>query len=141
MTHDEIEKLWDSDCNIDPDDLHVESIKIPYLHSKYSKIHNNLSCLKKKAQIEYKQLRLEKWKYYGSKSNPDVYNDKPLDHKILKQDVDKYLEGDEELIKISSKIDYLDMTINFCESILKQINNRTYHIKNAIEWQKFLRGD
>jgi hypothetical protein len=30
--------------------------------------------------------------------------------------------------------------LNYLESILKTILNRTYQLKNAIEWQKFIRG-
>ena len=32
MTLDEIQNLWKDDCVIDPDNLHLESIKIPSLH-------------------------------------------------------------------------------------------------------------
>ena len=32
------------------------------------------------------------------------------------------------------------MTLKFCEEILKQISNRTYQIKNAIEWRRFTAG-
>jgi hypothetical protein len=41
---------------------------------------------------------------------------------------------------INLKIDYYETLLNYIESILKQISNRTYQIKNAIEWQKFIAG-
>ena len=47
MNINEIEDLWEKDSQIDPDNLHLESIKIPNLHSKYYKIYNNISLLKK----------------------------------------------------------------------------------------------
>ena len=43
MTLEEIQNLWENDCAIDPDNLHLESIKIPSLHSKYFNIYNNLN--------------------------------------------------------------------------------------------------
>ena len=35
---------------------------------------------------------------------------------------------------------YLKQICGYCESTLKQINNRTFQIKNAIEWKKFTMG-
>jgi len=58
----------------------------------------------------------------------------------LRTDVDKYMDADEDLIKQLSKIDYYQVMITYLDSILKNINNRTYQIKNAIEWQQFIRG-
>ena len=36
--------------------------------------------------------------------------------------------------------DYYDTMLVYLESILKVIQNRTYQIKNAIEWRKFEAG-
>ena len=58
----------------------------------------------------------------------------------LPADVDKYMDSDPELIKQLSKVEYYQVMINYLDSILKNINNRTFQIKNAIEWQKFIRG-
>ena len=54
--------------------------------------------------------------------------------------MDMYLGSDDDLIKIQSKMDYYQVMLNYLDSILKNITNRTYQIKNAIEWQKFIRG-
>ena len=64
----------------------------------------------------------------------------PLTHKILKQDLPIYLESDEELIKAKQKVEYNAMCMDSCERILKQIQQRGWDIKNAIEWRKFVDG-
>tara|TARA_B100000073_G_scaffold164796_1_gene136411 strand:- start:2336 stop:2764 length:429 start_codon:yes stop_codon:yes gene_type:complete len=135
-----IEKLWDDDSKIDNDELHLESTKVPSLHSKYYKIYNNILVLKKGQENKYKVLRRDKWEYYSGKSSPEIYAEKPFDFKVLKADLDKYLDADDELIKCISKMEYYDMMLSYLESILKVIQNRTYQIKNAIEWQRFIRG-
>ena len=140
MNLDEIQTLWEEDSKIDEDNLHQESTKIPALHAKYYKILNNILLLKKLEENKFKQLKKDKWQYYTGKSDPEVYIEKPFDHKVLRQDVDKYMEADEDLIRISSKIDYFQVMLNYLDSILKIINNRTYQIKNSIEWQEFIRG-
>ena len=140
MNLDEIQTLWDEDSKIDEDELHIESTKVPSLHAKYYRILNNILILKKVEENKFKQLKKEKWQYYTGKADPEVYIDKPFDHKVLRQDVDKYMDADEDLIKVCSKIDYYQIMLNYLDSILKTINNRTYQIKNSIEWQQFIRG-
>ncbi len=50
------------------------------------------------------------------------------------------MEADEKLIKIDLKMRYYDTTLRFLEEIIKNISNRTFQIKNAIEWNKFQAG-
>lgn len=140
MNIDEIQTLWEQDSKIDPDNLHTESIKIPSLHSKYYKIYNNILLLKKMEETKLKILRKDKWMYYSGKAEPEVYIDKPFDHKVLKPDMDKYLDADEDLIKSNSKIEYYQTMLSYLDSILKTILNRTYQIKNAIEFMRFTAG-
>ena len=52
----------------------------------------------------------------------------------------KYLDADERLSTVSLKIEYYDTMLKFIEEILKQITNRTYQIKNAIEFMRFTSG-
>ena len=49
----------------------------------------------------------------------------------------KYLDADDKLSNSSLKIDYYDTMLVYLESILKVIQNRTYQIKNAIEFMRF----
>ena len=140
MNLDEIQSLWSEDSKLDPDNLHTESTNIPALHAKHYRILNRIILLKKTEENKFKVLKKEKWQYYTGKSDPEVYIDNPFDHKVLRQDVDKYMDSDPELIKQLSKIDYYQVMASYLDSILKNINNRTYQIKNAIEWQQFIRG-
>ena len=52
----------------------------------------------------------------------------------------KYLDADDKLSASSLKIEYYDTMLVYLESILKQITNRTYQIKNAIEFMRFNAG-
>ena len=60
--------------------------------------------------------------------------------KPIKAELDNILGGDTELSTINTKIDLVKIDINTIESIIQQINQRTYHIKNAIEYKKFIAG-
>ena len=77
---------------------------------------------------------------FGDKPTLQVYAKKPFNLKILKTDIDKYMDSDEELVKLKSKVDYIQTVIDFLDRTLKQISNRGFQIKNAIDWRKFTSG-
>ena len=137
----QIQKMWEQDSKIDPDNLHTESLNIPVLHAKYYDLYNNLILLRKKAEQQRKNIRHERYEYFSGKADPDVYVKNPFPKKIHDKDtMQKYLDADEKLSNSSLKIDYYDTMLKYLEEILKQISNRTYQIKNAIEFMRFSSG-
>ena len=133
--------MWEKDSQIDKDNLHDESLKIPALHAKYHDMFNNILLLRKKAEQQRKNIRHERYEYFSGKADPEVYIENPFPKKIRDKDtMTKYMDADEKLSASTLKIDYYETMLSYLESILKQINNRTYQIKNAIEWQKFIAG-
>lgn len=52
----------------------------------------------------------------------------------------KYLDADEKLSQVSLKVEYYDVMLSYIEDILKMIHNRTYQIKNSIDYMKFSSG-
>ena len=138
---DKIQSIWQEDCKIDIDNMHEESIKVPQLHSKYHEILNNLILLRTKAQKIQKSVRHERYEYYSGKADPDVYEREPFPKKVRDKDaLIKYMDADDRVSDANLKVEYYDVMINYTESILKQISNRTYQIKNSIEWHKFQAG-
>tara|TARA_B100001559_G_C16500310_1_gene622987 strand:+ start:3159 stop:3593 length:435 start_codon:yes stop_codon:yes gene_type:complete len=136
-----IQKMWSEDSKIDPDNLHTESLNIPVLHAKYFDLYNNLNLLRKKAEQQRKNIRHERYEYYSGKSDPQVYVDNPFPKKIRDKDtMQKYLDADEKLSGLSLKIEYYETMMRYLEEILKQVTNRTYQIKNAIEFMRFSSG-
>ena len=138
---DTIQKMWEQDSKIDIDNLHTESLNIPILHAKYYELYNNILLLRKKAEQQRKNIRHERYEYFSGKADPDVYIDNPFPKKIRdKETMQKYLDADEKLSGVSLKIDYYDTMLEYLENILKQVTNRTYQIKNAIEFMRFSSG-
>tara|TARA_B100000902_G_scaffold394795_1_gene451897 strand:- start:9880 stop:10314 length:435 start_codon:yes stop_codon:yes gene_type:complete len=136
-----VQGMWEKDSKIDPDNLHTESLNIPVLHAKYYDIYNNLILLRKKAEQQRKNIRHERYEYYSGKADPEVYAENPFPKKIRDKDtMQKYLDADTKLSGLSLKIEYYDTTLKYIEEILKMIYNRTYQIKNALEFMKFSSG-
>ena len=70
----------------------------------------------------------------------EIIKEKLLDILLKKTDVDKYLEADPELAKYKQKVDYIQTVVDFLDRTIKQISNRGFQIKNAIDWRKFTSG-
>ena len=140
MTLEELQEQVDKDLKINDTELDLESLKTPQLHNKYLKHYNNFKLLLTRAESDYKILKRVKWEYYTGKADPMVYQQKPFNLKILKQDVDKYIEADEDYQKIKQKVDYLETIVDFLDRTIRQIQNRGFLIKDAIEWRKFTSG-
>lgn len=138
---DKIQKMWEEDSKIDIDNLHTESLNIPMLHSKYHELYNNILLLRKRAEQQKKNVRHERYEYYSGKADPEVYVEDPFPKKIRdKETMQKYLDADNRLSQSSLKVEYYDVMLSYIESILKMIANRTYQIKNAIEYMRFQSG-
>jgi len=138
---DEIQDMWRRDSKLDPDNLHLESLKIPGLHSKYYDLYNQLKLLRVKAEAEFAEVKLERHRYYTGKAPQEVYVAEPFPYKVRdKESLKQYLDADPKLQEKHLKIKYYEIMLSFLEEVIKTISNRTYQIKNAIEWQRFIAG-
>ena len=140
MTLEELQQQVSKDFKLDDTELDSESVSIPLLHNKYLIHFNKFSLLLKKAEYEHKTMIKDKWEYYTGKADPGVYKEKAFDIKVLKSDVHIYIDSDPELQRADQKVAYLNQIVKYLEQILRGINNRSFLIKNAIEWKKFTSG-
>ena len=141
MDLDKIQEMWQKDSVIDPDNLHDESLKVPQLHSKYYTVYNTITLLRERAREQYNKVKLERYNYYSGKAPAEVYVEEPFPYKVREKDaLQRHLDADEKMNTIDMKIRYYDVELKFLEEVIKTISNRTFQIKNAIEWQKFQAG-
>lgn len=141
-----IEKLyeeWAEDGKIDIVNVSQQSADIPKLHNKYYRYYVEEGLKLKKLKSEYKQLYKLKTEYY--KGDLDIeelkeYGWQPQPLKILRQEIPTYLEADDDLIKKSLRIGMQEAIVDYLESIIRQINSRTYHLKTIVDWERFRTG-
>ena len=144
MDTNDIAALWAKDSVIDETNLVGESKKIPQLHSKYYNLFYREVLRVKKLKAEYKELERLKREYYdGSMAEEDLKEQgwKPFRLKVLRNDVDKYIQSDKDIIKLSLTIDYHTANSNYLEDIIRTIHSRNFIIKNMIDMLKFQAGD
>ena len=140
MDLEKLQEQADKDLKINDTELDLESLKTPQLHNQYMKHLTRYKLMLSRAETEYSVMKKDKWEYYTGKADASVYAQKPFDLKILRTDIDKYLDSDEDLQKQKQKVDYLSTTVDFLDRTIRQIGNRGFTIKNAIDWRKFTSG-
>lgn len=144
MSTEEISEIWAVDARIDETNLLHESKRIPELHSKYYNMYFKEALKVKKLRADYKELEHLKTEYYnGNMDEEDLraHGWKPFRLKVIRQNMDKYLQADKDIINLSLKIDYHSARANYLEDIIKTIHSRNFVIKNMIDIMKFQHGE
>ena len=138
----QILKYWETDSNMDQTEPSKELLKIPVLHSKYLNILTKHKIASKKAHFDYLRMRKIKWEYFTgkmSKEELDEYGWEPFQF-VLKSDINAYLEGDTDLIKMLEKKVYHEECVSVVESIMNELKQRTWQLRDFISWEKFIGG-
>ena len=144
MSTDDISTIWAADSKIDETNLMGESKRIPELHNKYYTLYYKEALRVKKLRADYKELEFAKREWIdGSMAEEDLKDRgwKPYQRKVLRNDIDKYLQADKDIIALSLKIDYHSANANYLEDIIKTIHSRNFIIKNMIDVLKFQHGE
>jgi len=144
MNIEQLQDMWEADCEIDDNYLGEHATKTPKLHAKYVKLLVGVKLKHTKLQSDYNMLRKAKFRYYRGELGREELQDLGWAQwqgvKPLKNEMDEFLTGDEDLNTMKVKIEYLETMIYLLESILTQIKARDWQLKTAVEWKKFLAG-
>ena len=141
-----IEKIfeeWDADTDFDKTELGDEALKVSKLHHKYFRILSQERITRRSLEADLKILRLEKFEFYTqgpSKESVERGWEMPPIGRVVKSEVNNYMEADKDMIALSLKIGIQNEKIDLLESIIKTILSRGYNIKAAIDWEKFKMG-
>lgn len=139
----EILAEWKKDAEIDLIDLGSEIQRVPRLHAKYLDILSFYRLKAKETEAKYAKLYLLKFEHQQGHldfSELKSLGWEPILHSRIKTDVPRYLEADDDLIKLKSQIAFYNEIVNACESIMKELNARNYSLKALIDWTKFTNG-
>ena len=140
---------WAEDSHIDfqfknkqySADLAQIALDIPFIHNKYLNHYTDISQIKTSLEFEIRKLVKEKREYYGGEADAKIYAEKPFGNSIKTSEKMKvYLESDDEIINLEAKIKFLDQMLYWLDQVMKQISNRGFQVKSAIEWEKFNNG-
>ena len=140
---DQISEEWRKDAAIDSTELGTESLKIPQLHSKYMKIYFDERQKLKAYEFKSRETFLKKYEYFNGRMSREELEEagwEPFVKKLMKHEIDMYIDSDKDIINIKMRMEAQKEKIDFLEEVLKNLNQRNYQIRNAIEWQRFTNG-
>ena len=143
MKFEEIQYQWTLDCVMDETELSHESIKIPQLHNKYLIFYSNEKLKFKEMKYLFAGLIRRKRDYYTGRMTAEELEAadwEPFQYKLLKADVQEYIDADENVIESKKLLALQEEKVNYLESIVKSLTTRGYLIKNAIDWKRFTEG-
>ena len=140
-----LEKLideWAADSVINQIEPGQEIINTPKLHSKYVTqitAHSVSLEMKKLEYIRKEKLKIEYYSGRLSEAQLKELGWKPFQF-ILKTDIQKYIDSDEDLIELRKNMISNKEAITLCNSIVKELNSRTFQLRAFMDWERFIRG-
>lgn len=144
MTLDAYLTEWEHDAAFELTALDTAARQTPLLHAKWWRYYSQERLRLKKVDSDYKLLYRQKWEYFLGKMD-DTEREQlgwpPQPLKILSQNVSIYLDGDSDLQTLIKKRVYVEEVLRFLEDVIKQIHNRNYQIKTALDYLRFAQGE
>jgi hypothetical protein len=137
MELEKIMSMWEEDAHIDDKDLDNESLNIPNVHQKYLDIYSKEKRIIRDLETHWKVVFQERWEAVISK------NGKAPEHniRISKTELERhYVAADGALQKAEYIMNEQKSKVEYLKSVLSMIENRSFHINNAINWRKFVAG-
>lgn len=140
MKMDELIEIVEKDLPIDNSELGKESLKTAVLFGKYLRLLMEEKASLARIEKDYNGLLHKKRIYYSGKAAPEEYKKNPFNLKVLKTDIEYFTAADEEVAKKKMQFDLQTEKVNFLNEVLKHINQRSFLIGRAIDWERFVAG-
>lgn len=143
MKTSDISENWKVDCEIDETNLGKSAAQIPILLHKYISILMAERIRFEQLRGDYKILKLEKFEFFTQGPTKETIErgwELPYCGKVMKSEVANYLDADKDLIDVGIRLAAQKEKISFLESIVSQLNNRSFIIKNIQDWNRFING-
>lgn len=140
MKIEQIIEQWTADSKIDNTELDLESLKIPSLHSKYLRILSEERSRLKALKIQQKELYRDLADYYrGDLNDPEELErlgKEPWPRTVMKTEIGSFVDADETMIKLTTRIMIQEEAVEVAAEILKSINGRGFLLNTAVNYRK-----
>lgn len=141
MKLNEIQEMILSDSRVNMSDIAEESIRVIELHAKYMGFYENEKGVLHLLEEDFRKLTLRKLEYYLGRSEDKIYEDHPLHLKIPRQDLDYYLDADDEMCNLKRKLTISQNKVDLLKRFIEQnLNQRSHHFRNALHFLQWSSG-
>lgn len=133
---------WEKDSNINITDPGKEIIRIPLLHSKYNKYLTLYNLAARRTDTELAKTRKIKWSYYNGRMDQAELNQLGLEpfQFTLKSDLSVYMDSDPDMSVLVDRKYLHQECASFCINVMKELNNRTWQLKEHMAHARFEAG-
>ena len=143
ITLKDLREEWKNDCVINKEKANDEILRIPALHSKYMCYMSECKIMYSETLFNLKKLCGDKREYYSgltSKEKLEKMGWKPFKLRLAKTDIQPYIDADDDVIQLKKRLTYYEEMKDFCESIIKELQNRTWQIREYLTHERYLNG-
>ena len=140
MKIDQLKQELEKDLKLEQETLHVDAMNVPALHGKWLRFSLDEQGKLVTLRSRLKRMKLQKWNYYLGRGTTEEYRKKPFQLKVLKSEVQQYIDADEEIRQLEDQIATKEALVDFLEGAVRAVSGKQWHIKNAIEFLKFKNG-
>lgn len=140
-TLDELRDQVREDLKVDRTNLAKSASDNPDLHAKYLNLLLSYKNKYSQAERDLRRIYKERYEYYTGRATSQEYKDEPMHHKIMKQEVQIYLDADEKVQEARKLRDRCKHIVDYLEGVTQAIKGRGFDVKNSIEYNKFLAGE
>jgi hypothetical protein len=144
LNHEELMEQWNSDCILDRSNLLNTMYSHPMLHSKYLTHLLGYKVTLRKYTKKYQTQRMVRQRYFlGEMTKEHLLEHGFLQYlgkKPLKSEMEVLIDSSPEIQDLEEKSLYVQSLIEASESILKEINSRTFLMRSMVDYEKFTSG-
>lgn len=131
---------WQDDSQINSANIEVEALGVSKLHSKYLKLITEEKIKLNKYIQDRDTLEDQLMQYFtGALDGKDIGRP-PFQLNLTNARAQKAVKADKEFLKLDLQVSNQEEKILFLKEVVAQINQRSFHIKNFIEWKKWTAG-
>ena len=146
LTTEAILEMWKKDSIIDDTKLDQVTIDKARMHAKYLEMFQLTKRNIKKVEKDLKKLKFDKTLWYSGRMTREEMDARgwrydPLGGlKVMKSDVQNYVEVDPDVVRSQEGLDELMNTFETLEEIMGAIRWRHSDIRNVLDYKKFTAG-
>lgn len=140
MTCEEVNDLVDRLMAIDDENLDASATETTRIFSVLQYLYMVQARRLSRAMNDLKKVEHHRRRRYEGKLGADHYKNEPLTEAVLKTDIDRWLGVDEVVTEARELFAEQDRIVKLIEGAMKQLNSRTWDIKNAVAYKQMLMG-
>jgi hypothetical protein len=128
---------------VDNTELGNELTRGPKLHQKWYVFFAQERIQLRKMESDFRRLRLRKQEFYLNGHDEETRALKwqmPPQGRVLKGEVQQYVDTDPDVVEVALEVGVQQEKVQFLESVLKTLKDRTFALNGAVKWAAFTAG-